>query len=107
METSDITIEILRGIRSELSGMRGDIKSLERHASGTNEALAKLHDDMMLTNETLGIMSERLAFAEAAAGAAATARVRLDERVDRVETDVEGLTRRIDRLEAQAESDGE
>ena len=111
VDASDITIEILRGIQAELVGMRGDMGSLrgdlERHMAATNESLAKLHDDMTLTNETLGIMNDRLAFTEAASSAAATARVRLDGRVDRVEADVDGLRKRVDQLEGPGESDTE
>ena len=118
VDTSDITVEILRRIQNEIVGMRGDMGSLrgdvnslrndlERHAASTNGGLAKLHDDMALTNETLGIMSERLVFAEAASAAAASARVRLDGRVDRIEADVDGLKERLDRPEAQGDSDGD
>lgn len=96
-------------MRGDVGSLRGDVNGLrndlERHTAATNESLAKLHDDMTLTNETLGIMNDRLAFAEAASSAAATARVRLDGRVDQVEADVDGLRQRVDQLEGLNESD--
>ena len=99
MESTDVTIEILRGIQAGIAGMRDDLADLKQHAAATNESLAKLHTDMTLTNETLGVIREPLVFAEAASSAATGARVRLDDRVDRLET-------RRDDLEARVEPKG-
>ena len=92
VDTSDITIEILRGIQAGIAQVNAQLAThgerlgaLERHAVATNAALGKLHDSVTVTNETLGIIGERLGFAEAASAAASEARVRQDERVDRLE----------------------
>ena len=84
MYATDITIEILRGIRSSIVGMREDINArfaehgeridglgerlvaLEKHAAATNEALVELNTRTALTNETLGVIRERLTLVEAA-----------------------------------------
>jgi hypothetical protein len=100
----DLTIEILRGIQATLVGLRADtndrFERLEGRVDQTNVALAKLHENDQITNATLGLISERLAFAEAAASAATGARVRLDDRVDRLEVRVEV---RVERLEEDRE----
>jgi chromosome segregation ATPase len=113
MEPTEVTIEILRRIQAELAGLRSikdeiaglrsdtnaRFETLERHASETNRSLAKLHGDMVTTNETLGLIHHRLQFAEAAAGAATNARSRLDDRVEALDAEVGRLRERLDAIE--------
>jgi chromosome segregation ATPase len=102
MESTDATIDVLRKIRAEISGLRSDVnarfaehgerlEALERHAAATNRSLAELHVDMVTTNETLGLIHHRLGFAEAASAAATAARSRIDDRMDRLEARMEAL----------------
>ncbi len=76
----------------EHHGVRLD--SLETHAVATTQALERLHVDVALTNETLGVMSHRLLFIERAATVSASARTRLEARVD-------DLARRVETLESE------
>ena len=102
VDSNELTIQVLRGIQAGIAQVNAQLAthgerlgSLEQHAIATNRALGKLHDDATLTNETLGVIRERLGFAEAAAAAASDARIRLDERVDRVEARLDQVESRI------------
>jgi hypothetical protein len=85
MEPTEITIEILRTIQQGIAtsnarietlevattagfdGLRRDIAELR---AALHAELARVHDGIETTNETLGLIHRRLAFLEAAAGAA-------------------------------------
>ena len=102
MDSNDLTIQVLRSIHARLAehgelfkAFDARFVALEQHAVATNKALGKLHDGITLTNETLGVIRERLGFAEAASAAASDARIRLDERVDRVEARLDQVESRI------------
>lgn len=98
MEPTDATIQILQKIQETLVRMDGRLaehgERLNALEHATAAGFAKLHDDVAITNETLGVIRERLVFAEAASSAATSARARLDDRVDRLEA-------RVDELEAR------
>lgn len=110
MEPTDATIQILQKIQETLVAQRDDFAGLRSEVAGLGECLgalerataagfAKLHDDVAITNETLGVIRERLVFAEAASSAATGARARLDDRVDRLDAEVGRLRERLDAIE--------
>jgi chromosome segregation ATPase len=53
MDTTDITLEVLRGIQSTLGGVRQDLGRIEREAHTTNERLERLERHASSTNERL------------------------------------------------------
>lgn len=114
MDPTDVTIEILRGIQSSIVGLREDMNArltenggridslgsrladLERHAIATNEALETLNTRAEITNQTLGVIRERLTFVEAASNVATDGRARLEQRVDRIEGRLDDLESRLE-----------
>jgi len=104
----DLTIEILKGIRAELAGLRADtnarfdehgeaLEKLAEIAATSNERLGLLERHAVATNELLGLMNSRLSFFERASTAAAEGRQRL-------EADVDDLKHRVEALEEQRPS---
>ena len=91
MEPTDITIQILRDIRSELRGVSERLESLER---GVSERLESLERHAVATHEAIGVLTEQVTFYGRSATAAAEARLRQDERIDRLEQRVGALENR-------------
>ncbi|MCX4247532.1 hypothetical protein [Paraliomyxa miuraensis] len=121
METTDVTIRILRDIQGTLGGLRDDMSSLrvehgerfdrvedrlssvetrlssvETRLSSVEDGIHALHTNAVHTNTTLGIVAERLKFFERASTAASEGRLRLDERVDRLDARVDRIEVRLD-----------
>jgi chromosome segregation ATPase len=101
MEPIDATIQILRDIRAELrttnerlAGVETELRSHGEVLRGQGQALGHLVQRADATNETLGIMNERLGFFERAATVASEARSRLEDRFDDLARRVEALENR-------------
>lgn len=110
MEPTDVTIQILQKIQETLAGLRGDVNALrvehgerlaaiDGHLVEHGERLEQLERHAVATNEVLGVMNSRLGFFERAATAATDGRARLDDRVDRLDAELERLRERLDAIE--------
>lgn len=108
MDTTDITLEVLRGIQSTLGGVRQDLgriereahttnerlERLERHASSTNERLLALEQHAIATRESIEILGTQAVLAGRALTTQMEARLRLDERMSELERRVDAVERR-------------
>jgi chromosome segregation ATPase len=105
MEPADVTIQILQKIHDAIGGLRGDVNALrvehgerlaaiDAHLAEHSERLERLERYTVATNETLGVVVERLSFFERAATVATEGRARLEDRVDRLESRVDAVEKR-------------
>jgi chromosome segregation ATPase len=101
VKTTNVTLDVLKGIQSTLSEMRTDLRdvrngvtALESHARTTNERLAALEHHAIATKEAIDVLTTRATMTGKALTAQLEARLRLDERVDRLEPRMDAVERR-------------
>jgi chromosome segregation ATPase len=94
VETGLSKVEIrLDKVETGLGKVEIRLDKVETGLDEVETGLDKLHDDIVVTNTTLGVMSERLGFFERSATVATVGRARLDERMDRLEARVDVIER--------------
>jgi hypothetical protein len=101
METTDITIDVLRGIQATLGRIEREahtsnerLARLELHAEATNERLGSLERHAIATRESIELLGTQAITAGRALTTQMEARLRLDQRVDAIERRLDEIERR-------------
>ena len=118
MEPTNVTHRILERIQESIATMHSSLGDVHGELHRVHEELHRVHDvlgdhgqrlerverHVVANSEILGILSERQTSSESASSIANGGRVRLDSRVDRLESRVETLEPCVDALESRVDT---
>jgi predicted nucleic acid-binding Zn-ribbon protein len=103
MEPTNLTIEILKGIRDEVKGVREEVKSVRDEVKGVREEVKGVRNEVRVTNERVDAIREQQVHSEIRVATELLA-VGAELRGSRDDLRLAGLRARLDDHEARIEA---